>query len=338
MLKLGERDLYEYGKLDNDSLSRKILGKISNSRTFLGPRAGVDYGIYGSGNNRTIMTTDPLSCHQPLGMNFAARFGFHIILTDFLASGNLPEYMAVTLTLPVDFDDNMLEEYWSSITLEAKKWSVDIVTGHTGRYPSSRLPLIGSATMCGQLNVNPPDIGQVKGGDKIYITGIPGIQAAVILSAYNDKSGKGSNDILGMKEGMIASDKIKKILEFQNKNDGILYLHDVTEGGLVTAMNEVSSLAKHDVMLNSSNLNGNEKVISFLKGFGINWLETTSEGCVIIVVKEEESNEFESFMKENNIDFSMAGRFMEKDGNKVFLDGSVWLTGRGDPYWGAIKK
>ncbi|MGP6240045.1 AIR synthase-related protein [Cuniculiplasma sp. SKW4] len=336
-MKLQERNSYEYGKLDNDSLSRKILGRVSNRSTFLGPKVGVDYGIYGLGKDRTIMTTDPLSCHEPLGMNFAARFGFHIILTDFLASGNLPEYMAVTLTLPVDFDDNMLDEYWSSFTYEAKNWSVDIVTGHTGRYPSSRLPLIGSATMCGQLKVNPPDIGVVKGGDNLYITGIPGIQAAVILSAYN-KSDEASKEILGMREGIIGSNKIKKILEFQNKTDGILYLHDVTEGGLVTAMNEVSSLAKHDVIVNSNNLNGNEKVISYLKGFGINWLETTSEGCIIIAVKEEFSNEFESFMKDNGIDFSMAGRFLEEKGGKVFLDGNIWSTRRGDPYWGAIKK
>lgn len=339
VLKLEKKTFHNYGKLDNDTLSHDILGKIENHRTFLGPKAGVDYGIYSSEKEKIIMTTDPLSCHKSLGLNFAAKFGFHIVLTDFLTSGNFPEYMSVTLTLPVDFTSTMMDQYWTSFTEEAKAWSIDIVTGHTGRYPSVKLPLIGSVTMCGQMRKEPPEISKVNSGDHIYLIGIPGIQAAVVLSSYDEDSDKSIlKEIIAMKDEMIATYKLKKILEYFKETDGILYIHDVTEGGLVVASNEISSLAGRDLYLHSKNLNGNAKVISYLNTFGIDWLETTSEGCIMLVVTKEASPDFENFMRTNHIDFSIAGYFLDRKNGKVLLDGNIWESKDGDPYWGVINK
>ncbi len=341
VLNLAGRTSSRYGKLGSQELERIILDKIRNSRTLLGPRPGVDFGIYSGGAGKIIATTDPLSCHRPLGLDFAARFGFHIVMTDFMASANVPDYMTVTLTLPTDFSNDSLEEYWDAFTREAEKWSVDIVTGHTGRYPSSSLPLIGSLTMIGTEKTAIPDFRRTRSEDQIYVMGIPGIQAAVVMASYGiggDPESAEIRNLMEMKEEMIPSYRTKNIIDFHNQTNSVLFIHDVTEGGMVNASNELSSLVGMDIHLAGNMLNSSPLVCSYLEKFGINPLETTGEGCILVGIMKEFSEEFEKFMSGKGIRVSRAGYFSANKGGNVFLDGQMWDPIDGDPYWGAIKK
>ncbi len=340
MLKLAERTFHRIGKLSSDELDKKIIGKIHNKRTALGPRAGVDYGIYGSDSNKIILTTDPLSCHLPLGMEFASKFGFHIILADFMASGNLPEFLTATLVIPESFSDDDLERYWSSFTAESDRWNIDIVTGHTGRYPSARLPLIGSVTMGGLQRSIPPDPSKAQSGDDLYIMGIPGIQAAVIIASYEKDGDKDilRNKILGMKNELIASEKILKVLNFNEEKGGIFAIHDVTEGGLINALYEIADVCSADLELDSEKLNMNEDVNRYLNMHNIDPLRTTSEGCFIIGVKKDESASFQSFMNSQGINAIRMGSLGKKKGGDVYVDGTIRKNVTGDPYWEAVRK
>ncbi len=340
MLKLEERTFHRIGKLSSEELSNKIIGKIHNKRTILGPRAGVDYGIYGSDSNKIVLTTDPLSCHVPLGMEFAAKFGFHIILADFMASGNMPEFLTATLVIPESFSDDDLERYWNSFTSESNIWDVDIVTGHTGRYPSASLPLIGSVTMGGLQKSLSPDPANGNSGDALYLIGIPGIQAAVIIAAYEKKGLEESlrRKILGMKNELIASEKILEVLKFNEERGGIFVIHDVTEGGLINALYEIADVCSSDLELVSGKLNMDENVNKFLNMHSIDPLRTTSEGCVIIGVKEDESASFQRFMNSRGINAIRMGSLGKKKGRDVYIDGTIMKNVTGDSYWEAVGK
>ncbi len=334
MSKLERKPFFETGKLQPFKLQKIILDRIGNNKSAIGPSVGTDFGLTDSG---LIMTTDPLSCHRPLGMEFAAKFGFSIILTDFLASGNTPEFMSVSLQLPATMTDEELEKYWESFTREAKKWEIDLVTGHTGRYPSASFPLIGSCTMVGRAVKEPMNYNKVSEGDSILIMGFPGIQASVILSFY----GKGRDmELMGnlkeMKENLIITQPMKSLID--NFGPHIRVMHDVTEGGLNSSLFEIARASSREIRVEKNKIPSHKIINQYLSSLELDPFSVTSEGCIVLITEKDVSEDIMNFIIKLGYPCSIAGHVGGKGGNHAFIDNKVLGEPGSDPYWGAILK
>jgi hydrogenase expression/formation protein HypE len=337
VLKLEQKPFYEVGKLSPLKLEEIILKHIKNRNSSVSPSIGVDFGIHG---NDLILTTDPLSYHRPLGTEFASKFGFNVILTDFLTSGNLPEFLTATLLFPTDVPDLEIELYWKTFTDQCYRWNIDIVTGHTGRYPSASLPLIGSVTMGGRAHRTVYSYSSLKEGDSLIIMGYPGIQAAVILSHYNiGSSGMGDvvRKLVSQRDMLLVSDHMKFLMDNFNHNE-IRFMHDVTEGGLYGALNEIALASSLNLYIESQKIPENEYIKTYLFSLSLEPWSVTSEGCIVMGVQNQAAEEIVASLQGKNIPSSIIGRVGKPGDNSVIMDGKTIARKWKDPYWEALKQ
>ena len=337
MLKLEQKPFYDVGKLSPSKLEEIILKHIKNRNSSVSPSIGVDFGIYG---NDLILTTDPLSYHRPLGTEFGSKFGFNVILTDFLTSGNLPEFLTATLLFPTDVPDLEIELYWKTFTDQCYRWNIDIVTGHTGRYSSASLPLIGSVTMGGRAHRMVYSYSNVKEGDSLIIMGYPGIQAAVILSHYNmglPGMVNTARKLISQRDMLLVTNHMKFLMDNFSHNE-IEFMHDVTEGGLYGALNEIALASSHNLNIESQKIPENEHVTAYLSALSLDPWSVTSEGCILIGVQKEAAEEIVASLQGKNIPSAIVGRVGKAESNSVIIDGKAIGKEWKDPYWGALKQ
>lgn len=97
-------------------------------------------------------------------------------LSDIAAMGGSPEFALVSLALPVGTTDAFVDELYTGIVEEAKRYTVSIIGGNMSRTEG---PLSVDITLLG--SVYPDQLLARSGarpGDRIYVSGIPGLAAA----------------------------------------------------------------------------------------------------------------------------------------------------------------
>jgi hydrogenase maturation factor len=140
--------LPDLGKIHKDFFDRVIYPRLGaeDEEIVIGPRHGVDFGVFKIGDTYLSLSTDPFFIVPEYGFSRAAWFGFHIIICDVAVSGLKPKYLTIDLNLPPEITEIQLEELWDTVNSEAKKFGISIITGHTARYFGCNYPMVGGAT------------------------------------------------------------------------------------------------------------------------------------------------------------------------------------------------
>jgi hydrogenase maturation factor len=177
--------LPELGKIHPEFFDKVIFPRLGarSPDVLIGPRHGVDFGVLRVGDKCLAMSTDPFFIVPAFGFSRAAWFGFHIIVSDVAVSGLLPRYLTIDLNLPPEMTEKELEEMWNAVHIEAEKYNISIITGHTARYSGCNYPMVGGATAIAvgeEKDLRGPHL--VKTGDKIVITKGPAIETTGLLA------------------------------------------------------------------------------------------------------------------------------------------------------------
>ena len=136
------------GKVDRAFFEEVIYPHLGAARedVRLGPRHGADFGVLDVGDRVVVLATDPVFVLRDLGVERAAWFAFHILVSDVALSGIPPSHLAVDVNLPPDAGREPFETVWRVFDREARDLGVSLVTGHTGRYEGCAFPTVGGAT------------------------------------------------------------------------------------------------------------------------------------------------------------------------------------------------
>ena len=107
-------------------------------------------------------------------------------LSDIAAMGGTPDYLVLSLGLPVDFKVKNIEEFYRGIGKLATQSGVCLVGGDTSR--SERLFI--SAFLVGHTSRGPVTRGGAKVGDELYVTGTLGDSSLGLDFLKRPKQGK----------------------------------------------------------------------------------------------------------------------------------------------------
>jgi len=317
------------------------LGKEDES-IIIGPRHGVDYGVVKIGENFLSFSTDPFFIVPSYGFRRAAWFAFHIIMSDVAVSGLKPKYFTVDLNLPPEITEEEMEEMWDSVHVEAKKYGISIITGHTARYEGCAYPMVGGGT---SIAVGPKkDLRgphRVKVGDKIVITKGPAVETTGLLAisfpekikkAFGDKFQKEAEDIFYQ---MSVMDDCKIAREFP----GVHAMHDATECGIWGGLYEMAKAGNYGIFIEKDLIVKQDVIMKTCEYFGIDPYSSISEGTLIAIVDKNEADDLVKEFSKNNILSSIVGevttstlKIKEDRKEKELVHPKV------DPYWGLMEK
>jgi hydrogenase maturation factor len=310
----------EIGKVPNDILNSIILGKIVSRRSevMLKPKIGEDCCAVDFGENACILSSDPITG----AVNEIGKLAVHISCNDIASCGVEPLGLLVTILVPPATTVDELETVMDRICETAAGLNVDILGGHT-EITDAVTRFVAITTAVGKtLKGKVVSTSGAQEGDCVILTKSAGIEGISIIahdredelvSALGNELVKKAKSFVEsisvVKEGVIAG------------SFGVNAMHDVTEGGVMGAVWELSEASDKGIIIYEDKIPIEPETVSICNYYGIDPLKLISSGCMLISCEDGEG--LLRAFSEKGIKASIIGRITGKKEKLLQSRGSI---------------
>jgi hydrogenase maturation factor len=240
--------------------------------------AAIDVG----GAQPLIVKSDPIT----FATSGAARYLVAVNANDIACLGGIPRWMSVVLLLPeTSTTEDTVETLFSDLQIACNESGVSIVGGHTEVTSAVNRPVfIGTMLgVAGPHGLIEP--GQANEGDDLWLTRWIGIEGTALLARERGAE-------LSQAIGAPTVSRAAKLLRSPGigitrdahallESGGISALHDPTEGGIATAVHEISSASGCGAEILAEAIPILPETIAICTHFGIDPLGLLSSGALL---------------------------------------------------------
>jgi hydrogenase maturation factor len=193
-----------------------------------------------------VLKSDPIT--------FATdRIGEYAVLVnanDVITSGATPRWFLTTLMFPIGTSAFIIRNVMAELGSVCRRWHITLCGGHTELTDAVARPVV-TGTMIGTVAAKRLiDKRNIKSGDRILLTkGVSVEGTAIIAREFVQKLKKMGVPETEIEKGRRFLDLISVLPEAMIARDikGVSAMHDVTEGGLATALDELSVAGGHRI-------------------------------------------------------------------------------------------
>lgn len=229
------------GKLPNAFLGELLdRYRIEDPSVIVGPSVGEDTAAVDiDGEKVLVLKTDPIT----FATESIGRYAVLINANDLATAGAEARWMLATLLLPCGFSRNQVRQIFFDLYDACTVWGITLCGGHTEITDAVCRPVV-TGMMAGTIARN--DLirkRRMAPGDRVLVTKGVAVEGTAIIAAEfrNLLLEKGMSaaeiDACGQFQSMIS---ILPEARIAWTVGGVSALHDVTEGGIATALMELS--------------------------------------------------------------------------------------------------
>ena len=238
-----------------------------------------------------------------------------------------PVGVRLVMLLPESVSEADIKLYMKEFNSLADEEDIQILGGHTGvgrAYNKASFVVTAYGSVAGDNGKNNcevlvGDINKIAPGDRIVMLGYAGLMGTdIIARSKRDELGKrfAYSYIEGAyfnKEEYAIRDKVRILVDTFGKD--VLYMHDVSHGGIYGALWQLGVKIKHGININHASIPIKQETVEICEFFDINPYMLDGTGAVIAVVRDESENE-------KGLPVTAIGRVTD-DNNKVVMLGDV---------------
>lgn len=315
--------MFEIGKIPPEILERIVMQPMAESRVkradvILRPKTGEDCSAIDLGEEYCVLSTDPIT-------GAAADIGYlavQINCNDIYSAGAEPVGVLLTVLLPPESEESLLEEMMAGALRAAEERNIEILGGHTEVTDAVAKPVISAAIIGKTRKKKLLSTGGAKAGQDIVMTKWAGTEGTAILAKEWEE---GLSAYL-TKEELLSAQGLKTQLSVGKEAEiafdyGATAMHDATEGGILGAVWEVAECSGLGVEVFAEKIPVKEETKKICKAMGIDYLGLISSGTMIIAV--EDGAGLVERLKEAGIEAAVIGRLTE--GGRYLLAGDLRL-------------
>ncbi|GGL33332.1 hydrogenase expression protein [Halarchaeum grantii] len=326
------------GKVERAFFDEHIYPRLGAERedVRLGPTHGADFGVVDVGESVVALATDPVFVLRELGVERAAWFAFHIVVSDAALSGIPPSHLSVDLNLPPDTSAEYFGRLWEVFDREARELRMAVTTGHTGTYAGCAWPTVGAATT---LAVGDPDDLVVPTGaapgDVLVCTKGPAIETTGLLSVlYGDALDLPASTVAA---GRARFEEASPVRDALTAAAGpVTAMHDATERGVDNALHELAAASGVALDAERERFPVGDGVRAVCEAFDLDPWVTSSEGTVLLTVRPDGVGAVLRALDAEGIRAGAVGEVRE--GSGVTMDGEALAKPTSDPLWEAYER
>lgn len=269
----------DIGKLSSETIEKLIFSKIkaAGKRVLKGAGVGEDCAVLDFGGDFCVVSTDPVTA----AANNAGEIAVHISANDVASSGAEPFAMLATILIPPSADLKDVENISDQLIKTADELGISLVGGHTEVTDAVNRIVISTTVFGGTKK--PLYSGGGKPGDSLVLTKSAGIEGSVIIARDFLKKAKevlSESDFLEIEEferslSVVAEAKIAKKM-------GASAMHDITEGGVLGAVFELSAASGTGAVIYEDKIPIRESTKKLCRLFDIDPLKLISSGSMLI--------------------------------------------------------
>ena len=237
----------ETGKLPPDLL-RELLSDLDivDPRVLVGPGVGEDCAVVDMGDRLLIAKSDPIT----FAADKVGWYAVQINANDVACTGGVPRWFLPTVLLPASATTHDVRAIFADISDACRDMGVAIIGGHTEVTDGLPRPIV-AGTMLGELDDRSRLVstGGAQDGDSIIITTGVAIEGAAILARDHapDLRARGLDTQTLDTAARYLEDPGISVLSAARalfQTGAVHSMHDVTEGGLITALREIAAASQ----------------------------------------------------------------------------------------------
>ena len=304
------------GKLKHDFLKQLLPVPNENAGVVVGPQVGEDAAVIEVGDTYLVATSDPIT--------FATEdIGWYVVCVnsnDIAAMGAVPKWLLVTLLLPEDATTPArVRDIMRQLTHACEVFNITLCGGHTEVTPAVTQPVV-IGQMMGVTDKNALfTSADVCIGDALILTKGLGIEATAIIARECEAQLREEFDarFLEQAKQYLTHPGISVLKDAQTAiaTGGVHAMHDVTEGGVATAVYELATAAELGTVIHSDKLLGSAVLYGDITRtlcdmFRLNPLGVISSGSMLIASEPESGEAICQALGREGINADIIGKFL----------------------------
>jgi len=301
--------------METGKLPPGILGSllqeipIEDKRVLIRPNVGEDAALIDYGDRILIAKSDPITFASDL-------IGWYVVqinANDIAAMGGIPKWFLCTLLLPETINEDEIREIFSQLVAACAAINVTLVGGHTEVTGRVDVP-IATGFMLGEVDKGKQVLSSgAEVGDSIILSKGVAIEGTAVLAREDTETLLS----LGMAPSSVEKAKsflfdpgisvLKEVTLLQNKIE-IHAMHDPTEGGIATGLQEIGFASQVGMEIESEKICVFQETREICSILNLDPLGLLASGALIIVVPEEQTDAALTILWEGQIDACAIGR------------------------------
>ena len=285
---------------------------FKDSRIVIGPGIGKDAAVIDIGNKYLVAKTDPVT----LASKEMGWYLVNINANDISCMGAKPKWFLATLLLPQKgTTKKSIEGIFATVSKACGKLGIALCGGHCEVTRGIDQPIIVGA-MFGEVEKEKLVRGNARPGDSIILTKGIAIEGTAIISNEKEESlkKKFSSSFIKKAKKYLYNPGISVVKEanLANSIPGVHYMHDPTEGGLVTGLYEVAKACDVGLIVDEEKIIILPESEALCNEFGLDPMGTIASGALIIVCNHRNTQRVVRTLVKNRIYATAIGKITEK--------------------------
>jgi len=307
-----------YGKIPPRILESIVFKRLGARRkdVVLGPSIGEDAAIVQVNDAMIVLSCDPISG----ALKRVGWLAVNVAANDVATRGAEPLWYLACVLLPKNGYE-ILEEICEDMDEAAKKLNISIIGGHSEVTPGIKHPIIVGCCA-----------GSIK-GKRYFITAMTKPGAKIVLTKGAGVEGTGIlaldlKDRIVNRFGVELAKRAERYLDLisvvpeamlASNVNGVLSMHDPTEGGIAGGLNEMAEAAKCGFKVYEKKIMVREETAKICGYLGLDPLKLISSGSLLIAVERWAAEALTRKLKEIGVESSIIGEFLEDASSKTIV-------------------
>ncbi len=311
------------GKLPNDLL-REFLNQFEfdDPSILINPGIGEDTAAVDVGPEEVlVLKSDPIT----FATDSIGQYAVLINANDIATSGARPRWLLTTLLFPFGVTPSEIKRVIDELKEFCRRWDITLCGGHTEITDAVTRPVVAGMMAGTVARKNLIDKRNVAPGDRVLLTkGVAVEGTAIIAREFGSRLGK-----FGLTESEI--ERCRQFLthisilaeaRIAAKSKATSAMHDVTEGGLATALEELSIASESRIKINTDTIPVFAETRKICRLLNIQPLGLIGSGSLLICCRPTGCDSLMKSLREGGIEVTCIGEVLEKgQGIAAFEDG-----------------
>ncbi|MFO8063258.1 MAG: HAD-IA family hydrolase [Spirochaetia bacterium] len=299
------------GKLPNDMLAELLAEAAPPKELLVSPAVGEDVAaVDATGLGVLIAKSDPITFPTP----DVGGYAITINLNDLVCSGGTPRWFLATAVFPPETTGHLIREVFRRMVERARREGIAVVGGHTEISDAVTRPVVSGALFgtAGAHELLRKD--SMRGGDHIIMTKRPGIEGTTIIAEEFEATLRARSVDPSIIEAAASFEEKLSILpeaRLASTSGLAVALHDVTEGGVATALEELATAGNVDLTVKADSLEPYPETATICNALGIDPLGLIGSGSLLIAVRPEHSDSLLERLRRSEIEARLVAEAVE---------------------------
>ena len=282
----------------------------SDPRLLITPGIGEDTAALDlAGSDTLVITSDPITF-------VTDRLGYYTVVinaNDIATSGATPQWLMTTLLFPPTTSASAVIMVMREIARACRQWGITLCGGHTEITDAVSRPVVVGTLTAAMERKDLIHKDRMQAGDHILLTkGVAVEGTAIIAHEFSARL-----QTLGVGKAFISkcqdfAEEISILPEAAaaRRFPGVTAMHDVTEGGLATALAELSVAGGQRLEIDMASIPVYPQTARICRLLGIDPLGLIGSGSLLLTCHPESSAAVEAAIKECGVPVSRIGEVL----------------------------